>query len=155
MILENFNVLTKIFSTKDNDFTTICVKTEIDITFANVILFNFAIKDVLIKIMITSITVRDLNIKKHFIDKYVNVFMYFAKKNENDNVVKAKITRKVHLINDLKTNMFIENNVLNLKIIDIFTSTFSVYIESYDVIVSIFIKNRFIARLVSIHSTKA
>ena len=40
--------------------------------------------------------------------------------------------------------MFIKNDVLQLKKLDIFTLTFSVYVDSYKTIISIFIKHRFV-----------
>lgn len=80
--------------------------------------------------MITSITIQKLKTNKHFTDKYVIVSMFFFEKNENNTLVKAKITREVHLINNLKTNMFIDNDVLKFENFDIFTFNFLIYIES-------------------------
>ena len=81
--------------------------------------------------------------------------MYFTKKNKNKNFVKIFISREIHLIDDLKTNIFIKNKILNLKKFDIFLLTSSIYIKNCDVIISIFVKNRSTARSPSIYSTKS
>ena len=144
---------TEVFLTKHDDSTLICADTETEIILMNAEFFSTT-KNVLIRTMIISITVRELNTDKHFIDKYVIVFMYFFEKDKNDTTVKAKIIRKIYLINDLKTNMLLENDVLNSKKFDIFTFTSSTYIESCEIIISIFIKNRFMSRSAFVHFTK-
>lgn len=79
----------------------------------------------------------------------------FRKKDKNKTVVQVKITRKAYSMNTLKTNMFIENNVLEFEKFDIFTFTSSVYIENCEIIISIFIKNRFVLQTISVYLTKA
>ena len=100
------------------------------------------------------ITVRDLDTIKHSTDKYAIVSMYFLEKNKNDKIFKTKIIRKIHLMNNLKTNMLIENDVLESKKFDIFISISSVSIDSCDVIISIFIRNRFTFQSTSVHFIK-
>lgn len=104
--------------------------------------------------MISFITMHDLRINKNFTNKYMIVFMYFFEINPNDNAIKALITCEMHLINDLKSNSFINNDILNSKKFDIFIFTFSIYIESCNVIISIFVKNRSISRTTSIYLIK-
>ena len=145
---------TKVFLTKHDDSTFICADTETEIILVNAGFFS-TIKNVFIKTMIISITVRELDTDKHFTDKYVIVFMYFLEKDKDDTTVKAKIIREIHLINDLKTNMLLKNDVLNSKKFDIFTFTSSAYIENCEIIISIFIKNRFVSRSASVHFIKA
>ena len=103
-------------SLNENDkFAFVCVNIEVDITLTNTTFFNSIAKNVSIKTMITSIIVRDLEINKHFTNKYVIVSMYFSDKDEKKQAVKAKITREIHLVTNLKTNMLIENDVLKSK----------------------------------------
>ena len=64
--------------------------------------------NVSIRIMIISLIVREINFDQHQIVDYVIMFMYFFDQ-KNDKIVKDMIRREVHLINNLKTNMFIEN----------------------------------------------
>ena len=58
-----------------------------------------------------------------------------------------KVIREVYFVNNLKVNMFIENDFIDLKqiIIDVVKST--IYIESYNVIVDINVKTvKFVIR---------
>ena len=145
---------TEIFLIENDIFTSICADIEAEIILTDTIFFQSSTNNVSVKIMTSSITVRDLNTTKHFTDKYAIVSMYFLEKNKNDKIIKTKIIRKVHLVNNLKTNMLIENDVLKSKKFDIFISISSVYIDSCDVIISIFIRNRFVFQSASVHFTK-
>ena len=127
--------------TKNEKSTSIYANTKVKIILIDTMYFTVNTKNVQIRTMTTSITVRDLNTNKHSTNKYAIVLMYFSKKDKNDTCVKMKITRKSHLIDNLKANMFIENVVLNSKMFDIFTSTLSTYIEKCEIIIYIFIKN--------------
>ena len=131
-----------------------CLNTSANITLANIKFVKAQCKNLSIKTMISFITVRDLNVNRHSTNKYVILSMYFSDKNKDENFVKILIIREIHLIDDLKANIFIENDVLNSKKFDIFISTSSVYIENCDVTISIFVKNRSIFRTASIHATK-
>ena len=144
----------KVSLIENEDSTSVCADIETKITLADTMFFNTTVKNISIKTMITSITVRELNTTKHSIDKYVIVLMYFSEKNNHDELIKAKITRKIHLVNNLKANMLIENDVLKSEKFDIFTFTSTVYIESCEIIISIFIKNRFISQSATIHFIK-
>lgn len=78
--------------------------------------------------------------------------MYFYDKKKHENSGRTLITREINLIDDFRANFLIENDVLNFETFDIFIST---YIESCNVNISIFIKNRSNARTILIHATKA
>ena len=140
---------------ENENLISVCADTEAEITLADTEFFNATAKNVSVKTMITSITVRELDTMKHSIDKYVIVSMYFPEKDKHDEIFRAKIIRKIHFVNNLKANMLIKNDVLRSKKFDIFTSTSTVYIENCKVIISISIKNRFISQSASIHSIKA
>ena len=143
-----------IFLSENDIFAFVCVDIEVDITLTNTKFFKSIAKNVSIRTIIISITIRDLKINKHFTVKYVIVSMYFSEKNEKREAVKTKITREVHLMNNLKTNMLIKNDILKSKKFDIFTFTSSAYIESCETVISIFIKNRSAFRTTSVHFTK-
>ena len=104
--------------------------------------------------MTTSIVVRKFEVNKHFTDQYAVLFMYFNEKNKHDKNVRVKITKKIHLIDDLKVNILLENDVLRSKLFDICMSFDTVYIESCDVIISIKISNHKVFQSKSVHSTK-
>lgn len=77
-------VTTLIALNKNEKLEFDCLDTETKTTLSDTKYFKNKIEDVSIRIMITSITVRNLEIVKHFIDKYVCCFMYFSETNEND-----------------------------------------------------------------------
>lgn len=121
----------------------------------DIIYFTLNAKKVRIKTITTFITIRDLNINKNSTDKYAIISMYFLRKDKNDTCVKTKITRKIHLIDNLQVNMFIENDLLILKMFNIFTFTLSTYIESCKITISLFIKNRLMFKTLPVYSIKA
>jgi hypothetical protein len=62
--------------------------------------------------MASPISVRGLGTSKHPSDEYAIVPMYFPGKDKDGNPVMAKITREVHLVDDLKANMLIGNDLI-------------------------------------------
>lgn len=63
--------------------------------------------------------------------------MYFANINDKNQKVKTLITQKIHLIDNFKTNIFIDNDVLKFEFIDILTSTNSIFIENCEITILI------------------
>lgn len=104
--------------------------------------------------MILSIIVRDLKFIKHFINKYACCFMYFSEKIKNNLSVFVEITKEIHLVNSLKINFLIENDILNFEFINIFTSNNTTFIENCNVIISIIMKFRFSLQTKAVHATK-
>ena len=104
--------------------------------------------------MISFITVRDLETNKHCIDKYAICSIYFSNTDKNDNKILTKITKEIYLMNNLKTNLLIENDVLKFESIDIFIFTDSTFIKSCDVTISITIQIRFTSQVRFIHAIK-
>ena len=86
--------------------------------------------------MTISITMRDLEANKHSTDQYAVTSMYFNEKDKNDKSIWAMITRKIHVMNELKANILIDNNVLSSKMFDISMLISTAYIENCDVIIS-------------------
>ena len=128
---------TEVALIENENLISVCANTEAEITLADIEFFNATAKNVSVRTMIISITVRKLSTMKHSIDKYVIVSMYFSEKDKHDEIVRIKITRKIHFVNNLKANMLIRNDVLRSEKFDIFTSTSTVYIESCEIIISI------------------
>ena len=104
--------------------------------------------------MITLITVRNLKFNKHLTDQYAITFIYFNEKNKNDEMIRAKITRKIHFVNELKINMLIINDIFESKLFDISMFNSTAYIESCDVIIFITITSHRSMQTKFIHSTK-
>lgn len=91
--------------------------------------------------MTTSITVRDFETSKHLTDRYAIISIYFKNKNKFDKNVRIMIIKEIHLINDLKINILLENYILNSKLFDISMLTATAYIENCNVTISIKIIN--------------
>ena len=89
----------------------VCFDTNVSVTLINAIFFHRQNFDVSIRQMITSFTVRDLDISQHQNSNYAIVSMYFVDVKD-DNSIKTFIRREIHLINNLKINMFIDNDVI-------------------------------------------
>ena len=147
-------VIASIALNKNETSKSACLDTKIEITLVDIQYFKNKFKDILIRTMTFSITIRDLRSTKHSTNKYACCFMYFSKKNENDQSVLVEIIKEIHLIDNLKVNLLIDNDVLNFEFIDIFTFTSTIFIENCNVIVSIIVKFRFSSQTKSIHTTK-
>ena len=63
--------------------------------------------------MIIFIFVKNFEIFKYRRNEYIIISIYFSNKNKNENVVIIKIMREIHLVDDLKINIFGDNNFIN------------------------------------------
>ena len=103
--------------------------------------------------MITFISIRDLDVDKHITTEYVILFMYFFDK-KNDVIIKAKIIKKIHLIDNFKINMLLSNDVIESKKIDVNISNKSIYIDNCEIIINFEIRTSRIIVQISIHARK-
>ena len=140
-----------LFFTIDVEF--VCLNIDIKITFYNRQFFKKQISNVFIKIIITFISIRDLNVDKHMIIEYIILFMYFSDQ-KNDVTIKIKIIKKIHLIDNFKINMLLNNDVINSKKIDINISNKSIYIDNCEIIVNLKIRTFCEIVQISIHARK-
>jgi len=83
---------------------------------------------------------QDSNTIKYSLNKYVILSLYFSNKDRKKNLIIAKIICKVYLINNLKTNILIKNNLIDSKEIIININNKLVFINSCDVIVLVKVK---------------
>jgi hypothetical protein len=65
--------------------------------------------------MITSLNVRETSINKHETSEYIIVTIYFTDKIFEEKLVRRIIRREIHLINNLKINMLIKNDILDFE----------------------------------------
>ena len=65
--------------------------------------------------MIFSLRVRKVKLIKHEINEYVIVLIYLLSMNFAEVNVIAFIIKELHLINELKVKMLINNDILSLK----------------------------------------
>ena len=68
-----------------------------------------------IKKIIASILIRGLRSKIHHFDEYVVLTFYMKEVLPDDHRVFAQIIRKIHIVDDLKIEMFIEIDILISK----------------------------------------
>ncbi len=104
-------------SIKDNE-AQICLDTECSVILTNRIFIKNHEAHYIIRRMITSLNVRELNINKHEIWEYIIAIIYFSEKIKQEKLIRKVIRREMHLIDDLKANMLIDNDILEFE--DIF-----------------------------------
>ena len=96
-------------------FTTstknVCFDFEIDVFLIDRKFYKSQIFDIVVRIMIISLKFRDFETKMHEISKNVitNIHLFNTKNNKK---ITSIIRREIHLIDDLKINMFFENNII-------------------------------------------
>ena len=89
--------------------------------------------------MIIFLKIRDLNIHRYESAKYVICDIHLKEK-KNDKSIMSIFRREVHLINNFKTNMFINNDIIEFESIMINSIKKQAFIISTDAIISIKIK---------------
>ena len=83
--------------------------------------------------------IRDLNIQKHENYKYVICDIHM-KDIKNNKSITSILRREIHLINNFKTNMLINNNVIDVENIVVDSIKKKFFIINIDAVVSIKIK---------------
>ena len=118
-----------------------CLNIDAEFIVINRFFFKEQISDAYICIMITFLIVRDLRIIKYKINKYILIFIYiYEKDNIIDERIRTCFIKKVYIINDLKFNIFIDNDINESEDIIIFIENRIAYIKSCDVTVFLKIK---------------
>ena len=83
--------------------------------------------------MIVKISIRGLRFKIYYSNKYI-IFIFYIKGillDFNDTYIFAEITREIHIIDNLKINIFININIFTSKRIIIDFATQSIKINNY------------------------
>lgn len=83
--------------------------------------FKHKIKNLIIKTMITSVSMQKLKTIIHVIDKYAMLFIYFSEIDNSDRKITVVIIEEIYLINELKTKFLINNYILYSKKITFLT----------------------------------
>ena len=92
--------------------------------------------------MQTSLKVKDIKSFTHEFVEYVCISVYFSGLTKNDFSALTFIARKIHLINDLKIKMLIENDLLNSKNFIIDIEKKSTTIENCEINISLKIQSK-------------
>ena len=129
-------VLSKIIAWKND-----CLNTKFDVILIDRIFWQKQNLNVFVRTMITSLIVRDLRTNQYQIVDYIIVFMYFIDE-KNEKSTKIMIRREMHLINNLKINIFIDNNVIDSKRWNINLNKKQIFVENCEIVVSINIQRR-------------
>ena len=131
-----------------------CLNIEIEFILIDRAFFKKQALDTFIRIMTVFFIIRDLDINKHQINEYALIFIYIENKDENEKTARACFRRKIHIVDDLKANMFINNDVMKSKNINVSSNKRIAYIENCKIIVLMKIKSSEISIIKSIHLRK-
>ena len=124
-----------------NTETHVCIDIECNAILENK---NF-IKNKCLKInihtMIISLKIRNIDATIHETNEYVRISVYFSN-IKNDKQILAQITKKIHLVNDLKANLLIDNDFFESKDFTLNISNKKITIISCDVTIDLTIRQR-------------
>ena len=119
----------------------VCFDIDVSVTLINATFFHRQNSEVSIRQMITSLTVRDLDTSQHQSSNYAIVSMYFVDV-KNDSSVKTLIRREVHLVDNLKVNMLIDNDVTVSESVVLDLVKKQALIDSCDVTIALDVRSR-------------
>ena len=63
--------------------------------------------------MLTPLKVRSIGASKHELEKFAALLLYFPGRNNAGQQVYALLTCEIHLVEDLKANLLIANNIIS------------------------------------------
>ena len=92
--------------------------------------------------MTFSLRVREVKLIKHEINEYVIVLIYLLSTNFAEIKIITFIIRELHLINEFKVKMFINNNILSLKEIFINITQKKTVINNCKVTINVFVRHK-------------
>ena len=120
--------------------TSVCIDIDVDVMFENRNFYKQQIFDDEIRIMITSLKIRELNTQQHESFEYAICDIHI-KNMKNDKLITFVFRREIHLIDNFKINIFINNDVIDVEKIIINSIKRETFIINIDVIVSIKVKS--------------
>lgn len=95
--------------------------------------------DVEIYIVVFSLRTRDIDATTHETNEYVQISVYFWD-IKNEQQILIRITKELYLINDLKTNLLIDNDFLESENFTININNKKISIANCDVMINLVIK---------------
>jgi hypothetical protein len=122
LIFRKWNYVEALIKLKSNLQTNddyVCLNIDIDASLTNKQFVLKRLFKIHIHLMINSLTIKDIEANVHEIKKYVNFSIYLSSKNDFTRLI--EIHRKMHLVEKLKVNMLINNDIFESKdiIIDV------------------------------------
>lgn len=110
-----------------------CLDTSCGVTFVNrKWLYKYAPEENILKMAVFS-KVRSIKSSKHESDKFLSMPIYFLRIDKQKQLVYTCIYYNMHLVDGLKANMLIRNNIIMLKGIMIDLANFIVIISSCNI----------------------
>ena len=120
----------------------ICMNIDANVIFVDRVFYKEQISKNTIRTMIISLKIRELDTNRHENWKYVICDIHFADtKAKNDKSVTFVLRRKIHLMNNFKINMLIDNDVFDFENIIINSIKKQTHIINIDVIISLNIRS--------------
>ena len=95
-----------------------------------------------IKTISKSFRVKGLGVTIYETNQYVLILMYVSDVKEDDIKILYRIIKEIHLIDDLKTHIFIKNDIVEPKQIVLDVNKSKVFINNCDVIINISYRQR-------------
>ena len=135
-------------------FKKSCLDTDARLTLVDRQFLKSQASNVHLRIMITSLIIRDLSTRQHKIDEYVMIFIFMIEINVVDENVRATFRREIHVVDDLKTNILIDNDIMSSKDISIDSDKYTAHIESCKITILVEIKNSRTTVSKLVHSRK-
>ena len=118
----------------------VCLDIDVDVSLMNRTFFKIQTSNTLVRTMISSLQIRDLSTNRHQTWKYAVCDIYLSKSKNDKNVI-SLIQREVHLVNNLKVNMLIDNDIIDSEQFIIDMKIKQTTIENIDVSISIEVKS--------------
>ena len=84
-----------------------------------------------------SLRIKSLDLIIHDINKYILILIYISTSKKNNIKIFYRIFKEIYLISNLKTYLFINNNIIDLDKIIFNITHDKIYINSCDIIVTI------------------
>ena len=131
-----------------------CLDTKIELTLVDRQFLISQVSNVHLRIMIISLTIRDLSTRQHKTNEYVMISIFIIDINVVDEIARATFRREIHVIDDFKTNILIDNNIMSSKSIFVDSKKHTTYIVSCKIIVLVKVKNSNAIISKSIHLRK-
>ena len=114
----------------------VCLNIDVNVSFMNRNFFKTQTSNIFIRIMISSFQIRDLNINRHESWKYIicDIHMFDTK---NDQKITSLFKREIHLVDNLKVNMLLNNDIIEFKDFVIDMIKRHAIIDNIDIIISL------------------
>ena len=118
-----------------------CLDIDVDLILINRVFLKRQASDLSIRIMTTSLSIRDLDTTQHKTTKYAIILMYLNDEDNFDRKIRACFHREIHIVDDLKVNILIDIDVIDAENIIIDIESKIARIDNYNVIISIEVCN--------------